>query len=138
MFSNGQTTSPTALSVNGNTFTNNTVRPNVCPCILTNGKRLPTCSKLVPLQVTVPQTGVGGAISLNNIISLNMTENSFTDNTAAQGGALFVVGTSTSSLGLQSSRWPTCCRQSLISPQGVPITDSTGMLQLRKQYREQR
>ena len=108
MYSNGQTTSPTALFLDGNTFTNNTVRLNEL-CLPTFGvplKLVPTLRHPRPLQATDPQSAVGGAVSMNNIITVNMTGNTFVANTAAlQGGAMFAVGTTTSTLGLQSSRW---------------------------------
>ena len=49
-------------------------------------------------------TAVGGAVALNSILMLNMSDNTFIGNTAGQGGALLVQGTTTSALGIQSGR----------------------------------
>ena len=71
---------------------------HLTPCLVESSSHLLS-------QATDYQNGVGGAVALNNVITLNMSGNAFVDNTAGlQGGALFFVGTTTSSLGVQSSR----------------------------------
>ena len=49
-------------------------------------------------------TAVGGAVALTSILTLNMSGNIFIGNSAGQGGGLFVSGTTTSELGIQSGR----------------------------------
>lgn len=60
--------------------------------------------RLAEGAVLLQATAVGGAVALNSISTLNMSENTFIGNTAGQGGGLFVQGTTTSQLGIQSSK----------------------------------
>ncbi len=101
MYSSGGTTTATALSLDSNTFKNNSVRlhrHNPAVLVRAVGWRADR-SKMLSQAVSV-----GGAVALNSISTLNMSGNTFSSNMAGQGGALFVAGTSTSELGIQSSR----------------------------------